>query len=151
VSITYYTQTADKDHWSSVWEQQQLNRLLAIAARDPLSCYLEAYLPTSGVILEGGYGLGQYVLFFRQRGYDIIGSDFSHSIPIAPPRACESFPCCATCIAEQHHALQKERPQRLAATRPERRRCMVCDVCYTGPRCSTFAYMILAVAQKPES
>lgn len=75
--ITYYTQTADKDHWSSVWEQQQLNRLLAIAARDPFSRHLEAHLPTSGLILEGGCGLGQYVLFFRRRGYHVVGGDFS--------------------------------------------------------------------------
>ena len=77
MSITYYAQTANRDYWGTVWGQQQLDHLLAVAARDPLSRHLEAYLPMSGVILEGGCGLGQYVLFFRQRGYHIIGSDFS--------------------------------------------------------------------------
>lgn len=75
--IAYYAQTADEDHWSSVWEQQQLSCLLAIAACDPLSRHLEAHMPTSGVILEGGCGLGQYVVFFRHRGYHVIGGDFS--------------------------------------------------------------------------
>lgn len=77
VSITYYAQTANRDHWSTVWGQQQFAHLLAVAAHDPLSCHLEAHLPTSGAILEGGCGLGQYVLFFRRRGYRVIGGDFS--------------------------------------------------------------------------
>lgn len=75
--ITYYAQTANRDHWGTVWGQQQLDHLLAVAARDPLSRHLEAHLPTSGVILEGGCGLGQYVLFFRTRGYHVVGGDFS--------------------------------------------------------------------------
>lgn len=75
--IAYYTQTADEDHWSGVWEQQQLDHLLAIATHDPLSRHLEAHLPPSGLIFEGGCGLGQYILFFRQRGYQVFGGDFS--------------------------------------------------------------------------
>ncbi len=77
MAITYYAQTANEKHWSAHWGRQQLSHLLAIAARDPLSRHLEAHLPTSGPILEGGCGLGQYVVYFRERGYDIIGGDFS--------------------------------------------------------------------------
>jgi SAM-dependent methyltransferase len=75
--ITYYAQTASEAHWSSFWAQQQLDHLLTVASRDPLSQYLRENLPKSGLILEGGCGLGQYVLFFRQQGYALIGGDFS--------------------------------------------------------------------------
>lgn len=77
MSITYHLQTPDQDHWTSVWKQQQLDHLLTVAARDPLSRHLKAHLPKIGLILEGGCGLGQYVLFFRRRGYAMIGGDFS--------------------------------------------------------------------------
>ena len=77
MSISYYSNTADETHWRNIWEQQHLDNLLAIAAYDPLSQYLAENLPKSGLILEGGCGLGQYVSFFRQKGYNVVGGDFS--------------------------------------------------------------------------
>lgn len=75
--IAYYAQAASEAHWSGLWQKQQLDYLLAVARRDSLSQHLEANLPKSGLILEGGCGLGQYVLFFRRRGHNLIGGDFS--------------------------------------------------------------------------
>jgi SAM-dependent methyltransferase len=54
-----------------------LSQLLAVAERDPLSKHLQTYLPADGTILEGGCGLGQYVVYFRAQGYRIVGGDFS--------------------------------------------------------------------------
>jgi SAM-dependent methyltransferase len=77
VAVAQYAQPADETHWSAFWAQNQLEQLLVVAGRDPLSAHLQAYLPASGVILEGGCGLGQYVVYFRQKGYEVMGGDFS--------------------------------------------------------------------------
>jgi SAM-dependent methyltransferase len=77
MALAQYAQAADESHWSSVWAQNQLAHLLAVAGRDPLSAHLEAHLPAEGRTLEGGCGLGQYVLYFRQKGYEVVGGDFS--------------------------------------------------------------------------
>ena len=75
--LAYYAQEPDEAYWSNLWQQNQFDYLLQVAARDPLSTYLEAYLDPNDLTLEGGCGLGQYVLHFQQRHYRIIGGDFS--------------------------------------------------------------------------
>ena len=77
MSIAYYAQTADIDHWDGVWAEERLDRLVAVAHRDPLTTCLEDHLPGQGLILEGGCGLGQYVVYLRDRGYNVVGGDFS--------------------------------------------------------------------------
>ena len=79
MSIAYYANKATEAFWSGYWQQTQLNQLLNVAARDPLTQHFKRHLPKSGLILEGGCGLGQYVLFFQKQGYRIIGGDFSLS------------------------------------------------------------------------
>jgi SAM-dependent methyltransferase len=76
VSLAYYDSRPDPDHWSDLWDTQLLSSLLAVARRDPLSHLLEENLPTQGLVLEGGCGLGQYVVYFMRRGYAVIGADF---------------------------------------------------------------------------
>jgi SAM-dependent methyltransferase len=77
MALAQYAQPPDERHWSGVWAQNQLEQLLAVADHDPLSAHLQAFLPTRGVILEGGCGLGQYVLYFREKDYEVVGGDFS--------------------------------------------------------------------------
>lgn len=77
MALAQYAQPPDERHWSGVWAQNQLEQLLAVAGRDPLSAHLQAHLPARGVVLEGGCGLGQYVLYFRERNYEVVGGDFS--------------------------------------------------------------------------
>jgi len=77
MSIAYYASKATETFWSAYWQQTLLNHLLAVAVRDPLTQHFKAHLPKSGLILEGGCGLGQYVLLFQKQGYNIIGGDFS--------------------------------------------------------------------------
>ena len=75
--LAYYFDPPTREYWSSLWQGQELRALLAIAAIDPLSDHLLRYLPKRQPILEGGCGLGQYVAYFRERGYQIIGGDYS--------------------------------------------------------------------------
>lgn len=50
---------------------------MTVVKDDPLSKHLTTYLSRTGLILEGGCGLGQYVIYLRERGFDVIGGDFS--------------------------------------------------------------------------
>ncbi len=77
MAIAYHLRGTEEFHWSDLWERQRLDDLLAVAVRDPLSKYLERHLPPSGPILEGGCGLGQYVIYLGDRGYYVIGGDSS--------------------------------------------------------------------------
>lgn len=77
MAITYYARRPETKHWDEVWKASTLSHLLAVAQRDPLSVHLLKYLPAQGAILEGGCGLGQYVVYLRTRGYSVIGGDFS--------------------------------------------------------------------------
>ena len=77
MALAYYTFPAAADSWSHLWREESLRRLLAVANRDPLTSQLLAHLPTEGVILEAGCGLGQYVTLFRDRGLHMIGGDLS--------------------------------------------------------------------------
>jgi SAM-dependent methyltransferase len=85
--IAIYGHPASASHWSGVWDRQDLERLLVVAQHDPLSRYLEAHLPPQGFILEGGCGLGQYVLYLLRRGFAVLGGDFSANALRAHRRA----------------------------------------------------------------
>jgi SAM-dependent methyltransferase len=77
--IAFYGETPDAERWTRLWAREDLERLLAVTERDPLSAHLLSALPASGVVLEGGCGLGQYLLYLRGRGYTVVGGDFSES------------------------------------------------------------------------
>lgn len=77
MAIAYYIHRPEAKHWDETWKANQLSRLLATAQRDPLSAHLLKHLPTHGTILEGGCGLGQYVVYLRDRGHSMVGGDFS--------------------------------------------------------------------------
>jgi SAM-dependent methyltransferase len=75
--LAYYRARPDEQFWSSHWQQQSLDDLLEVAEHSPLTRFLERYLAPGERVLEGGCGLGQYVLYFRRRGVEMIGVDFS--------------------------------------------------------------------------
>ena len=75
--LAYYAQTATEEHWTDLWQKNRLDHLLTVAGRDPLSMYLQKHLGDARLVIEGGCGLGQHVIFFEQLGYRIVGGDFS--------------------------------------------------------------------------
>jgi SAM-dependent methyltransferase len=79
MAITYYARRPGAEYWDEIWQGRLLPHLLAIAQRDPLSAHLLKNLPAHGIALEGGCGLGQYVVHLRQRGYNVVGADYSPS------------------------------------------------------------------------
>ena len=77
MAIAYYAHRREAGYWTEVWRNESLQHLLAVARRDPLSTYFLENLPADGIVLEGGCGLGQLVLFLREHGYDALGGDSS--------------------------------------------------------------------------
>jgi SAM-dependent methyltransferase len=75
--LAYYSVAADREFWSEHWGGHTVEELLAIARTSPLTDLIVAALPRTGVVLEAGCGLGQYVLLLRERGWQAIGVDWS--------------------------------------------------------------------------
>ena len=75
--LAYYSVAADREFWSEHWGSHTPEQLLAIARTSPLTDLIVAALPKTGVVLEAGCGLGQYVLLLRERGWRAVGVDWS--------------------------------------------------------------------------
>lgn len=75
--LTYYSRAATREFWSEHWGGQDVEALLRVARRSPLTALIENALPRNGRILEAGCGLGQYVILLREHGYAAVGVDWS--------------------------------------------------------------------------
>jgi SAM-dependent methyltransferase len=75
--LAYYSRSADSDFWTEHWGTHSVDELLAVARRSPLTRLIETHLPSHGLVLEAGCGLGQYVLHLRERGHRVVGADWS--------------------------------------------------------------------------
>lgn len=75
--LAYYSETAHADFWTEHWGGHRVDELLAVARRSPLTTLIVNALPSSGVVLEAGCGLGQYVILLRERGWRAMGVDTS--------------------------------------------------------------------------
>jgi len=63
--------------WDRVWSDSKISdKLLQIEDDELLPLFIK-YLPLKGKILEAGCGLGQWVIYLRDREYDITGIDFA--------------------------------------------------------------------------
>ena len=67
----------DREYWDSNWESQKIEDAVRYCDVDYLRPYFLKYFPREGKILEAGCGLGQYVIYYKKLGYDIIGVDFA--------------------------------------------------------------------------
>jgi len=85
--LAYYSIAAAQEFWVEHWGGHSVEELLAIARRSPLTDLITRALPTDGVILEAGCGLGQYVLLLRERGWRVAGVDWSFQALAACRRA----------------------------------------------------------------
>jgi SAM-dependent methyltransferase len=73
----YYARAAGAEFWSEHWGHHSVAELLAIARRSPLTDLILEALPADGCVLEAGCGLGQYVILLRERGWRVVGVDWS--------------------------------------------------------------------------
>jgi SAM-dependent methyltransferase len=75
--LAYYSTAAHADFWTEHWGGHTVAELLAVARRSPLTALIVDALPRTGVVLEAGCGLGQYVILLRERGWRAAGVDGS--------------------------------------------------------------------------
>lgn len=93
--LAYYSLAAAEDFWTEHWGRQDPGELLAVAERSPLTELLVSRLPSHGLVLEAGCGLGQYVTYFRRRGYAAVGADWSARALATGRRFAPDTPLCA--------------------------------------------------------
>ena len=77
--LAYFSVAAEQEFWSEHWGGHSVEELLAIARTSPLTTLICSALPPGGLVLEAGCGLGQYVLLLRERGWRVVGVDWSQS------------------------------------------------------------------------
>jgi SAM-dependent methyltransferase len=85
--LAYYSVAADREFWTEHWGGQTPEQLLAVARTSPLTELIVAALPPTGVVLEAGCGLGQYVRLLRERGWTAIGLEWSTDALVTARRA----------------------------------------------------------------
>ena len=85
--LAYYSASARRDFWTEHWGGHGVSELLAVARASPLTRLITDALPASGVVLEAGCGLGQYVILLRERGWRAAGVDGSVEALITCRRA----------------------------------------------------------------
>lgn len=66
------------DYWANTWDEISFDESLRQCLDDPLRPLFEKYVQPDSLILEGGCGIGHWVAYFKDRGYSIVGLDFSH-------------------------------------------------------------------------
>jgi SAM-dependent methyltransferase len=75
--LVYYSATAHDDFWTEHWGGHSQDELLAVARQSPLTRLITDALPRTGLVLEAGCGLGQYVVLLRELGWRAAGVDGS--------------------------------------------------------------------------
>lgn len=72
----YRQRKADNKFWTKHWGSISVEQMLKGISNNPRERIFMKYLP-KGKILEGGCGLGQWVIYLSSLGYNIEGVDFS--------------------------------------------------------------------------
>lgn len=64
-------------YWDKNWQNSNIESAIKFCEISPIKAILDTYFPKKGKILDGGCGLGQIVIYYKNRGYDIEGVDFA--------------------------------------------------------------------------
>lgn len=68
---------SDASYWDKIWQSVSLDDYEFRCRYDPLRILLDKYLPNEGAILEGGCGPAHWLMYYRDKGYDIIGVEYA--------------------------------------------------------------------------
>ncbi len=69
-----------KRAWDENWRDVGVKEALESLNYPRVQCHIEIFkpfMPKDGKILEGGCGIGTYLIHFKNLGYDIIGADYN--------------------------------------------------------------------------
>jgi len=67
---------ADRKSVIFSWNEEEFHDLLRSCEKDEVTSYLLRYLPKDGKVVEAGCGLGRFVKFLADRGYDMDGIEY---------------------------------------------------------------------------
>jgi len=66
-----------REEWDRWWSQSTVERaVVGLGGYPRLLSLMQKHVPKEGRILEGGCGLGRFVINLRAKGYDVIGVDY---------------------------------------------------------------------------
>ena len=63
-----------------MWDSRHIEDEVSACPRRLIARYFLEYLPKDAPILEAGCGLGAWVIFLGERGYDIVGIDHDPNV-----------------------------------------------------------------------
>lgn len=66
--------------WDKNFQNSSINDAIKFCEISPVRPVLDTYFPKKGKLLDGGCGLGQFVFYYKNRGYDIEGVDFAPKV-----------------------------------------------------------------------
>ena len=66
------------EFWEKNWATLDLEAMVKVAVRNPLRPLFDRFLKPGQTILEGGCGLGYYVVYYSDKGFNVVGLDFAH-------------------------------------------------------------------------
>ena len=59
------------------WHDEEVEETLPLCDYQTITPHILRHLPKKGRILEAGCGLGRFLVYFKNRGFDIVGMDIS--------------------------------------------------------------------------
>lgn len=65
------------EFWDNCWSKHSLEEIIQDGTSNYMNPIFLKYFPKQGKILEAGCGLGKFVIYYRNMGYDIEGIDFA--------------------------------------------------------------------------
>ncbi|MFA5008040.1 MAG: class I SAM-dependent methyltransferase [Candidatus Omnitrophota bacterium] len=75
-----YIEAETKKAWDENWKPYESEELMEIftypRVKKQLALYIK-YISKEGKILEGGCGLGPYLIYLHNKGYDVVGVDYN--------------------------------------------------------------------------
>lgn len=75
MSYKYFTPKSNRDPWESYWSKADIKKEVETCKTDELLEVIDKFVSKKDKIIEAGCGLGRWVIYFKTRGYDIIGVD----------------------------------------------------------------------------
>jgi SAM-dependent methyltransferase len=73
----YYFKAPAGSEFSVYWERSDVSKHFGLVETQTTMPVVRELLPRDQPILDAGCGLGRWVAYFRQRGYDVVGLDTS--------------------------------------------------------------------------
>ncbi len=67
------------EDWNEKWNETDIIQEIGTLKRDKTKPYVLKYMPRNGINIESGCGLGRFVFYLSDLGFDIIGVDVSET------------------------------------------------------------------------